>query len=85
MVYLSTDLSRDLLSRPKKDPDSVAMPEETTQSEVHLKEIHDFLIELARQAGEMIISGNPLTFDTKQNCMLLASTRNEQGPSLIER
>lgn len=56
------------------------MPEETSESEAHLKEIHDFLIELARQAGEMIISGHPLTVDTKQNCMLLDSIRSEQGP-----
>lgn len=56
------------------------MPEETTQSEAHLKEVHDFLIELARQAGEMIIGGHPLTVDTKLNCMLLASIRCELDP-----
>lgn len=60
------------------------MPEETPQSEAHLKEIHDFLIELARQAGEMITSGHPLTVDTKQNCMLLASIRSAGSP-LMER
>lgn len=55
------------------------MPEETTQSEIHLKVIHDFLIELARQAGDMITSAHPLTIDTKKNCTLLASLRSELG------
>lgn len=37
-------------------------------AEPNLQEIHDFLIELAKKAGEMIISANPSTIDTKKNC-----------------
>lgn len=55
------------------------MPEETTQSEAHFKVIHDFLIELARQAGQMITSAHPLTIDTKKNCTVLARLRSELG------
>ena len=36
----------------------------------NLQEIHDFLIDLARQAGQMIASANPSTVDTKKNCRL---------------
>lgn len=37
----------------------------------NLQEIHDFLIDLARKAGEMITSANPSRVDTKKNCMLV--------------
>ena len=36
----------------------------------NLQEIHDFLIGLARKAGQMIASANPSTVDTKKNCRL---------------
>ena len=36
----------------------------------NLQEIHDFLIDLARKAGQMIASANPSTVDTKKNCRL---------------
>jgi myo-inositol-1(or 4)-monophosphatase len=37
-----------------------------------LKEIHDYLIELAHKAGEMITTAKPgtSTVDLKKNCML---------------
>jgi hypothetical protein len=38
-----------------------------------LQEIHDFLLELARKAGEMITSSKPSTVDTKINCTGFAS------------
>lgn len=37
-----------------------------------LQKIHDFLLELARKAGEMITSTKPSTVDTKVNCILYA-------------
>jgi len=39
--------------------------------EPQLKEIHDFLIDVAKKAGEMIIAANPstVTADSKKNCM----------------
>lgn len=40
----------------------------------NLQAIHDFLLELARKAGEMIISAKPSTVDTKINCIVLASS-----------
>lgn len=49
----------------------------STMAEPALQEIHDFLIELAKKAGSMIISANPSTVDTKKNCTAI--------PSLVER
>ncbi len=37
-------------------------------AEPNLQEIHDFLMELAKKAGDMITSANPSTIDTKKNC-----------------
>lgn len=36
-------------------------------AEPNLQEIHDFLVDLARKAGQMITSANPSTVDTKKN------------------
>jgi myo-inositol-1(or 4)-monophosphatase len=38
--------------------------------EPNLQEIHDFLVELAKKAGEMALAANPstLTADSKKNC-----------------
>jgi len=40
----------------------------TAMAEPNLQEIHDFLMELAKKAGDMITSANPSTIDTKKNC-----------------
>lgn len=37
-----------------------------------LQEIHDTLLEVARKAGDMIISATPSTVDTKINCKVFA-------------
>jgi hypothetical protein len=39
-------------------------------AEPKLKNIHDFLVELAKKAGEMILAARPSAFatDSKQNC-----------------
>ena len=36
----------------------------------NLKEIHDVLLGVAKKAGQMIVSANPSTVDTKKNCTL---------------
>ena len=38
--------------------------------EPNLKEIHDLLLDVAKKAGQMIVSANPSTVDTKKNCTL---------------
>lgn len=46
--------------------------------EPNLQEIHDFLVELAKKAGEMALAANPstLTADSKKNCKYhLVSTK----------
>jgi hypothetical protein len=39
---------------------------------IDLQDIHDFLVELAKKAGEMALAANPstLTADSKKNCQL---------------
>lgn len=36
----------------------------------NLKEIHEVLLDVAKKAGQMIVSANPSTVDTKKNCTL---------------
>lgn len=40
--------------------------------EPNLQEIHDFLLGVAKKAGQMITSANPSTVDTKKNCTFSA-------------
>lgn len=46
-------------------------------AEPNLQEIHDFLIELAKKAGDMVTSANPSTIDTKKNCKPLPSLSHQ--------
>lgn len=41
--------------------------------EPDLQDIHDFLLGIAKRAGQMISSANPSTVDTKKNCTLSGS------------
>lgn len=45
--------------------------------EPNLHEVHDFLVNLAKEAGEMIVAANPstMTADSKKNCRQCAPLR----------
>lgn len=46
------------------------------QQQINLQEIHDFLGELAREAGELIVAAHPstLTAGSKKNCEYILDT-----------
>ncbi|KAL9607244.1 MAG: hypothetical protein Q9167_007822 [Letrouitia subvulpina] len=52
-------------------------------AEANLQEINDFLIELAKKAGSMIISANPSTVDTKKNSSDLVTETDKAVEDLI--
>jgi hypothetical protein len=53
--------------------------EDGNMEDSKLKEIHDYLIDLAHEAGERITSAKPSTstVDLKKNCTLKISRENE--------
>lgn len=77
-------------TRPSQEHAEATYTNKMADQDLNLQEIHDTLIEIAREAGRMILSVDPTDIDTgtKLNCTFLSKTRRtypaNDAPPLIE-